>query len=467
MAIQIPDSLYSAGNVKLDSTPSVNFYRQIEAERRAKQDAIDDYMRGLRGKVTPAGMDVNDIPAFDYMRKKWQDFGMQYRDKIARDPQVRSQFESMAADLISLAERSKAKVKAGEPVVQMLSKKENANQIRPEWLAEYDQAMKPLMKPTPDGGFEWDYDRKDIDFTKPIWKPADFDFTKRFNTWKSDLKPDVVVEFDKPTTLKQTGTVVFPKTERFNKESILQIARNAEKDISQDEDAKLYYRDRLAGTNQDEYIKLDQIHQKYFGTPIGKDENAPVRFAAAEAAAIAEQQTRNLEPVSKLDYERRNQDRVNNIYIRESLKGDGGSAKPVIKWDLTQYNTEPDGGKNLTVPFQGYTFTDILGAKFGAKKVVYYPDKKQFKVTEYTSRDNDGNPTGEKTRVVNAQTLRQDIQGSNPQIDMRNFDALVNEQPQNKPTPGGTYTIKGKKYTLAELQKLGYNEQQVSQYKDK
>lgn len=319
MAIQIPDSLYSAGNVKLDSTPSVNFYRQIEAERRAKQDAIDDYMRGLRGKVTPAGMDVNDIPAFDYMRKKWQDFGMQYRDKIARDPQVRSQFESMAADLISLAERSKAKVKAGEPVVQMLSKKENANQIRPEWLAEYDQAMKPLMKPTPDGGFEWDYDRKDIDFTKPIWKPADFDFTKRFNTWKSDLKPDVVVEFDKPTTLKQTGTVVFPKTERFNKESILQIARNAEKDISQDEDAKLYYRDRLAGTNQDEYIKLDQIHQKYFGTPIGKDENAPVRFAAAEAAAIAEQQTRNLEPVSKLDYEKRKEDRINNIYLNDAL----------------------------------------------------------------------------------------------------------------------------------------------------
>jgi len=62
MAIQIPNNLYTGGNVALDSTPSVNFYRQIEAERRAKQDAIDDYMRGLRSKVTPAGMRTADYP---------------------------------------------------------------------------------------------------------------------------------------------------------------------------------------------------------------------------------------------------------------------------------------------------------------------------------------------------------------------------------------------------------------------
>jgi hypothetical protein len=264
-------------------------------------------------------MRVGDLPAFDSMRKKWQDFGIQNRDKIARDPQARSQFESMAQELMSFAEESKAEEAAKKPLIELLTKEEDRKKLRPEVFTMISEHDKPLYITDENGNLVRDYNRKKINYASDLFKNPQFDFTKRFDTWKSDLKPDVVVEFDNPTTLKQTGTVVFPKTERFNKESILQIARNAEKDISQDEDAKLYYRDRLAGTTQDEYIKLDQIHQKYFGTPIGKDENSPVRFAAAEAAAIAEQQTRNLEPVSKLDYERRNQDRVNNIYLNDAL----------------------------------------------------------------------------------------------------------------------------------------------------
>jgi len=113
--------------------------------------------------------------------------------------------------------------------------------------------------------------------------------------------------------------------------------------------------------------------------------------------------------------------------------GSGGNSKPAEQWDLTEYPDTPGGGKNLTVPFQGYVVTAIGKEKLLAKNVIYYPDTKKFTVTEYTGRDANGNPTGEKTTTMNAQTFRQNIKGNNPTADMKDFDALV-----NKNTGGGT-----------------------------
>lgn len=316
MAIQIPDSLYSAGNVKLDSTPSVNFYRQIEAERRAKQDAIDDYMRGLRGKVTPAGMRVGDLPAFDAMRKKWQDFGIQNRERIARDPQARSQFESMAQDLMSFAEESKAEEAAKKPVVELFTDPTKREKVRPEVFTMIGEHDKPLYKLDESGNYVRDYSRKRLDYTSNLFKEPQFDFQKEYKGWVADAKPSEVIELDKPYTDKQTGMVFFPAKEKYNKEQIAQVGRNAIRAVKDDENKLQYYADRMAGISQKEYEQLDNIYRKYYNEPIG---TSPEKLAAAEAAVAAEQSGRDLKPVSKLDYEKRKEDRINNIYLNDAL----------------------------------------------------------------------------------------------------------------------------------------------------
>lgn len=118
---------------------------------------------------------------------------------------------------------------------------------------------------------------------------------------------------------------------------------------------------------------------------------------------------------------------------RITINNNSGGGREVPSWDLTEYPDAPGGGKNLTVPFQGYVVTAIGKEKLLAKNVIYYPDTKKFTVTEYTGRDANGNPTGEKTTTMNAQTFRQNIKGNNPAADMKDFDALV-----NKNTGGGT-----------------------------
>lgn len=127
--------------------------------------------------------------------------------------------------------------------------------------------------------------------------------------------------------------------------------------------------------------------------------------------------------------------------VTKNYMGGSSSKKETPPWDLTEYPDTGDGGKNLTVPFQGYVVTAIGNNKLLAKNVIYYPQTKQFKVTEYTGRDTEGNPTGEKTSIIKASTFRQNIKGNNPQADMKEFDALVGTEAKGQDTVGGT--IKG------------------------
>lgn len=141
-------------------------------------------------------------------------------------------------------------------------------------------------------------------------------------------------------------------------------------------------------------------------------------------------------------------------YINQTTINNGG--KTGRTWDLTEYDTETDGGKNLTQPFSGFSITAIGNEKMLAKKVVYYPNTKKFKVTEYVSRDANGNFTGEKTSTWSAATMRQNIQGMNPGTDMKDFDALVGAATKTdtpKPSDVNTYSFNGKTYTPEQIAK--------------
>lgn len=323
MGIQLPNSLYQGGNVALDSTPSVNFYRQIESERRAKQDAIDDYMRGLRSKVTPAGMRTADLPAFDKMRNEWQTFGIQNRDKIAKNPQLRAQFEAMGQDMMTFAEESKAEEAAKKPFVEMMTDPNKRQKLRPEvfgMIAEHD---KPLYTTDKDGNLVRDYARKKLDYGSKLFKDPEFDFQKEYKGWIGEMKPGEIVEIDKPTTDKQTGLVFYPAKEKFNKEQIAQAGRNATRSVKDDEDKLDYYASRMAAIGQKEYQDFDNLYRKYYGEPIGK---SPERLAAAEAIAAAEQFVGKETMKSKIDYERRQEDKRINIALNQ---GGGGSQENV------------------------------------------------------------------------------------------------------------------------------------------
>lgn len=483
MAIQIPETLYTGGNVRFDSSPSTNLFLRLQQQRQAqetaKKEALNQYFTDAIKQVNPAGIRevhlrgpqggiLDDI-------EKWKQWSIQNKNEIAKGGAARMESDMMVSEIARKIQQAKKR----DQTFLEIGKSQFEGKFDPDEddLKIVDKMSRSIYDPESykqDRVSEYGY--SDLSPNLPQYDPL-----KGFESFTKGMKTGKTFDEGKGRRDPQTGLEWIPYTEKFAEPQIKQIALNAAGEYESNRVAKRYWDNQFKSITEPELAELNKTFKRYFGSvPIkGADGkiidvsniNTAQDYAAAVTALKAEGFIGEQGEVPKSDYQRRQQDQINKIYISDALiRGRQGGSSNTPTWDLTEYSTESDGGKNLTVPFQGYTFTDILGSKFGAKKVVYYPDKKQFKITEYTSRDNEGNPTGEKTRMVSAQTLRQDIQGSNPQADMKAFDALVGTPGAAKTEPAkpsGTYTIKGKKYTLAQLQKMGYNEQQVSQYKDK
>jgi len=120
-------------------------------------------------------------------------------------------------------------------------------------------------------------------------------------------------------------------------------------------------------------------------------------------------------------------------YLPKSYgSGRSSSSLPVSDWDISQYNRDEEGGIDITKAMQGYGVTKVLDKKYPAKRVIYYPDTKEFKITEYAGIDNSGNITGETTRRIPYNVLRQEIVPLNKAASIKALDRLVNQGSYNQ-----------------------------------
>lgn len=140
---------------------------------------------------------------------------------------------------------------------------------------------------------------------------------------------------------------------------------------------------------------------------------------------------RNIESLDQTNFHPTSSTKPSRISVSS-----GGNTKPVTPINLSEFPEEPSGGRNITDITDGITFSDIMGSKFNAKKVVYYPSSQKVRVTQYMSKDSDGNPTGEKTKDYSLDTYIQIIKNKNPQTDIKNIEALRKSTQIPKSTSG-------------------------------
>lgn len=128
--------------------------------------------------------------------------------------------------------------------------------------------------------------------------------------------------------------------------------------------------------------------------------------------------------------------------------------------DLREYPDVQGGGKDITSLMQGIDVVSLVtGKNFAATQVIYNPTTKRITVTD---------PVNNKPQEMNLTTFLQNLRPQNAAQDIKFLQGLRNAITGEAPKPtSATYTIKGKKYTLAELEKMGYTAEQVESYKNK
>ena len=488
MALQNNNAIYTGGNVKFDSTPTVNLYAQLEqkneARRLAKQEAFDEYIRGLNTRINPAGKRTVDDPAFKYFYDKWQNFGLQNKDRLQKgDIAAQSEFNARYQDLINLVNESKQAEESKKPLVDILvdpSKRSKLSERVFPAISAHDQ---PLYVQDASGEYVRNTNRKQLDFSTNLFDPQ-FDFSKGFEGWAKGLQKEKNIG-DIVSRDPVTGQVTRKYSEGFTAPQIKQIGENAARGVDDNSEIGNYYQHKFETLSNRDFDELNKDYQSVYGAEINmpggfKAQNyidSPQKLAAAEA--IRQAKIRNEGTEAVLDRELANQRAITKIYISQS-------------------GNQPQVG-NMPV---GNAFDDLADYDFG-----------KFQIKDGVFYNPDGTPKNGNvfiTPAVIPSSVKSALKsgGLDPDDLNRGVDAVIQDgkiqsisnknigtitraamggvyQPKMDTEPlkgqklqfgGGsksqtpkntTYTIKGKNYTLAQLEKMGYNESQVEPYKNK
>jgi hypothetical protein len=117
MALQNHPSMYTAGNVKFDATPYVNFAIGLMAKKKAEDDALTQYYEKLPSTINEAGMRDQDREPFMQGMNQVSQFWKQNKDAI-KNPRIdggaaQYNYEKMLRSQKELVEKSKNAAKTG------------------------------------------------------------------------------------------------------------------------------------------------------------------------------------------------------------------------------------------------------------------------------------------------------------------------------------------------------------------
>lgn len=437
MALQNDPRMFTGGAVVFNSNPTVQFQAQQLAKKQAKEEALnkyfDDQLKSLNTEgirkhdlVDPEGKGRGIVDKINAWQKKW----MENKEGILRGGQPKMQSDMELQDI----RRQIAEAKAAGSFFNDLGKARAKGEYNPDEdeLQILDKVTKPIYDPESKKADGTPYGWGDVAPVVP-----EFDAKKQNEYWLAStkgLQPGKQYDYDKLTVNAKTGQAIVPFKEAYSPGQVKAIAEQAGEIAMNDKSVKKHFNKILDSPTSEEWEKLNKAYQSVFGTD--KVVSTPEQAAQADAIIRASVPVKEGQE-QEVNYAQRLTDKKMMAAFTSALIASRGGGKEQGKtWDLSEYPTTSEGGKDLTVPFQGYVVTAIGNDKLLAKNVVYYPDKKEFKVTEYVGRDASGNPTGEKVSRIRASTFRQNIKGNNPQADMKEFDALINTPYSEGAKPG-------------------------------
>lgn len=331
MAIQIPETLYTGGNVRFDSSPSTNLFLRLQQQRQAqetaKKEALNQYFTDAIKQVNPAGIRevhlrgpqggiLDDI-------EKWKQWSIQNKNEIAKGGAARMESDMMVSEIARKIQQAKKR----DQTFLEIGRSQFEGKFDPDEddLKIVDKMSRSIYDPESykqDRVSEYGY--SDLSPNLPQYDPL-----KGFESFTKGMKTGKTFDEGKGRRDPQTGLEWIPYTEKFAEPQIKQIALNAAGEYESNRVAKKYWDNQFKSITEPELAELNKTFKRYFGSvPIkGADGkiidvsniNTAQDYAAAVTALKAEGFIGEQGEVPKSDYQRRQQDQINKIYISDAL----------------------------------------------------------------------------------------------------------------------------------------------------
>ena len=217
MALQNDPRLFTGGNERIDLRPHVQLYAQLKQREQARNDAFDEYMRGLNMRINPAGMRNNETKAggiFQDKLEKWQQKGIKNREFLQNPRKDQGaammDFQRDYQELQNIAARSKGVEELKKPAVEVITDPKKFDRVKKDRLQSALQStdqdlyvQDPITKQWMDNPKWKGFSASDIEYNN-----EPFDLGKFKNLFKDIKRQELAPEVGAtdPTTMMRTVT---------------------------------------------------------------------------------------------------------------------------------------------------------------------------------------------------------------------------------------------------------------------
>lgn len=301
MAIVNPSTLYSGGNVRLDSTPYLRLALQERARNEARGQAIDQYYQKLPETINDKGVRDQEVPIIGDLKNQMVQTYIENRDALRKgDPTAQMKMNQLFRKSQSIARESQNASKIDMALGTMALNKDN----------------QPILN---NEGFIQRHSLHNLPVTDPNYKPIDISeemANRPFNpqSYAKDLQSNIKYSQGIPTitphpTDKNLEVVTTnPVLDDQTKQNLYAgAAYKLHNDISFKNALQKNY------STPEQIAPLNEISKKVFGHEITKPED----IAAAYSASLLPSQTTRASVKASVDAKNEEWDRRNAIQFKQ------------------------------------------------------------------------------------------------------------------------------------------------------
>tara|TARA_R110000868_G_scaffold117367_1_gene311836 strand:+ start:72 stop:1457 length:1386 start_codon:yes stop_codon:yes gene_type:complete len=376
MALQIDPRMYSGGAVELDSQPVVNMYANLmakkDAQERAKNESIDEYIRGLTSKITPTGTRTADIPEFNDRLNTWREFVTQNKSNMGNIA-IQMKANELYQQALGVPVWSKGITEREKDVVDILKDPNKSGKLRkdpttgkPVLFGQMHKNKQSRNIKDPNTG-EWvaNPDYGEFDLTADIYKKENIDEGKLQEEVSKGMTADAKPDLAHP--INDKGYTFYNTTAKFSHNQVSEQAKKTKNKIYNEEELMDFYEKEFNNISQNKSAidELNTYYKKYID-PDGEITD-PAQYGAAKMAKTQEAHELKTGTVSKRDLDKAFQQSLIKIFNNKgSGLGDGG----VDDYNIIKYYTPKAEIKKITKDGKSW-----LGGKITEKELVMPYDK--------------------------------------------------------------------------------------------
>jgi hypothetical protein len=274
MALHNNPNLYTGGATVVNTSPYTNFAINMDAKRKAKEEALDQYYRSMDGKLNSAGMrpvEVQDLMQNENARREY------YRQNRAAilnprldNGRAQTEFQNKFQQSLGLVQKSKSLGEVNKQLAPILADPEKRARLPLSVMNSLHLNDLSVNDPR----------HKDFDFSELNYDPKPIDQAKLIKSFE-DIKPDKI-----PTIVAtdgKSGTRTIRNTYSYNddaKDQIYNRSKNLlyDKEFGPAMDKIWENMKQNGGQDSPDYQAYNKVFQKHFNRPMSSEEDLAAAY---------------------------------------------------------------------------------------------------------------------------------------------------------------------------------------------